>query len=99
METFHFRTECSDVSQSASDLTVGLCIYHHLLQEKASVWIAKQVLIYGYSRMSLGVILLLRSFSKTVFCVPVGSGPIYYWMLGLQLQEWFLHNGVKCKTN
>lgn len=35
----------------------GLCICSHLLQEEVSL-MAKQALIYKYSRMSLGVILL-----------------------------------------
>lgn len=57
-----FRTVHSKVSLSAHCPVVGLCVISHLLQEKALVmaeWDTVAITI------SLGVILLLCSFSKT----------------------------------
>jgi len=42
---------------------VGLYIHSHLLQEKVSLMMVEQELIYEYRRMSLEVILLPHCFS------------------------------------
>lgn len=60
-----FRAEFSKVFHSlhAHCPTVGLCIYSQ--RRMLLLWL-RNIVIYDYSRMSLGVILLVCSFSKTV---------------------------------
>lgn len=48
-------------------LPVGLCICSHVLLEEASLMTVRKDTVYAYCRMSLGVILLLHSFSTIWF--------------------------------
>lgn len=56
---FAFRTECPRISLILTHCpAMDLCINSHILQEEASLMVNKMVVIYSYSRMSLGVILI-----------------------------------------
>ena len=53
-------------SLSAHNSVMGLCIHSCFLQEEAPLMMAEQSTDLWGSRMSLGVILLVRSSSRTV---------------------------------
>lgn len=57
-------------SPSTYCLTVGLSSFPHLLQEEPSLIIAEETLVSEHSWMSLEFILLLHSFSRTIFGFP-----------------------------
>lgn len=74
-----FSTESSKVSYSIFTLcpVVAVSICSYLLQKETSLMLVDKTLFYEYSRMSLGVIILLCSFSRTVvFGFTLGSWPI-----------------------
>lgn len=58
-----FRAECSGVSPLCM---LSACFCSHLLQEEASPMMLSKALTYEYSRLSLGVLSLLRSSYRTV---------------------------------
>lgn len=74
-EGIPFRTDCNKISLSAHYPAMGLCFCSHLLQENASLIMA-ETLIYEYSTILLGVILLLYSFNRTIVFdfLPKGRG-------------------------
>lgn len=61
------RMECSKVSHTLHTVGFGIC--SHRLQEEASPWWLSKALISEYSRIWIGVVLLLRPFSRTAHLV------------------------------
>jgi hypothetical protein len=83
-ERFHgdilFKAQCFKVFQCLHIFWLWVAICSHPMQEAASLMMA---LIYKYSRMSLGVILLLWSFSRIIkYSLLLGSWNIYSQVLG-----------------
>lgn len=92
---------------SAHRPAVGLCICSHPLQEDVSLIINK-ALIFWYNRMSLGVILLPRSLSRTMVSGFLFLG-VLIWKMELQIKtsSWFSHSNeisekrelISCSNN
>lgn len=74
MEKFHLGISITNYRSIFTLSILDLDICSHLLQEEASYMMPKQGTehIYEYSRMSAGIILLLCSFSRILFCFPLG---------------------------
>lgn len=80
------------VPSSLNHCTFSDCICFHLLQDTDSLMMGRKVLAFDYIRVSLGVILLLCSFSRTVE-FDVSLPPLFLWsqILGhpRNVRKWF----------
>ena len=77
IDTSHFELS---IPRSLTVCTLSSCgfmyLFPYLLREKSSLMVNK-TLVYEYSRMLLGAILLLFSFSRTIVLrFPLGPWPI-----------------------
>jgi hypothetical protein len=96
-----FRAECSKVSHSLHIIWLWVSIFIPIYcRRKLLWWWLSKTLIYEYSRMSLGVTLLLCSFSRMVVLgIPPGPwdsqcqvfGHLSSIWNGLYLVEWVLN--------
>lgn len=88
----------SSLSFSAYFPAVDLHVSAHLWQEEASLIVVREALIYWYSRMLLGIILLL--FLSSICFL---AGPIAWLVLGSwqqeQFQAWVAYPEVGHKSN
>ena len=81
-KSFHFYIVpgAQGLSLSACCPLLGPWISFHLQQEGVSRWGLSKALIYEFSRMLFGVILVLRSFGSTVvFGSPIGPWLIWFF--------------------
>lgn len=77
MKISHLALSFQSLSRSKHCLALGSCISSHILQEEDSVMKAEKDTVYKYIRLTLGVILLLYSFSKAVVCdLPLSTQPV-----------------------
>lgn len=81
-ETTHLGLNIPNLSLSTHCPIVGLCVSSHILKRKLLRWWLCEALAYGYSRMLLGVVSLLWSFSKTLLGFTLSPCPIQSQVLG-----------------
>lgn len=76
------RTECSRTSHFLHTVQLRVSVLGSFLLQDASLIRAAWALIYGYSRMLSGVILLLSSVSRRVFGFSLGPWTVQSQVLG-----------------
>lgn len=77
MNIFHFKLSILRLSLFAHSLLIGVCVAFQLLQDKVfqMMMMQNKALIYSYSQMLSGVILLLRLLNKTIIFSSLDSWP------------------------